>query len=350
MCVLQWFIVIPCAAQYPSEVRVVKEPYEVNYYNNYDMSKKKIKDFIAYVEKDNGTKDTLRFERFNEKGELSQSIYLFGGKRQKIFHYSYYKSSIGPVVQYEEEDLKKKQITGVCIIQKNKLGQNIVETFMAINGKDTTSRSYKKFFYNEKNQLTRVEHILNKLNLAQNYFYERDRLIKLETRSGINMNNKQEIEYLYNNEGLPIAINHYLFTDTTKYLLKYNKYKYKDGLIAEEDYIGTNQFDKITKAKYQYAPDSTISKIVVQRDTFFKEIDYSFNNKKITSIKVRTNALTELNREYTTSSYFYLPSQLPATSEFKFLYDEYGNIITNSTYINDKFMGSSYQKITYYED
>lgn len=328
------------------EVEISPRPYEGKpYYGNIVSTPLKKVIIISHGGKSLPKNDTLSIINYNTKGFIFTNLSYEKGKANSKYTFRY--DNKNTYLGNNEEHLKKSSVDSYTKIGYNKNKIRNTEYDCSIRNKDTIQRIFRKYTYNDQNQLTaREDFYKNELSLKDEYIYN-NKLLTTKKSFNYPFNPKKysETQLSYSSVNLLSDEIDLQINDATIDTTSTVHYSYSNGKLTEQNLIifNTNKKNRIN-TKYSYNSCNDLENIFVTRDLDTLKVDYSYDSNCRRIIKKAEsntkNSFPECNMAV---NLFVLNPKLTFEYTEEYLYDNKGNIIEKKYLLN----GDLINKITY---
>lgn len=350
------FVVAVVQAQVKPSTTVDYEPYRNIPGLNSKVAGIKQKASIIELTRGNGSPyDTLSVETYDTVGRSASytSFKAYTKKREKTTIMTYLEKDNIHETLYREINcpLPNKRVLDSIFDKKGR--DSIVRTVSTTPG-DPNVYVYEYFFtYNNLGQLVNHKYVIGtRLINYSNYYYEAGRLIKEEFyfNPTVVKNAWYEITYTYSGDSVLTKKEKCEVRNGVRTPIGYNEYSYDNKRLVNEKYWDlTAEVGKTpTTVKYDYNNNGSLAKMLIQKDTLYRTVEYLYKQNKITSVHVETNAKSGFYREYYVTANIGNEKKLPIIFDAEYIYDQRGSLIERRSRLNGEWENISDYVFQYY--
>lgn len=336
-------------AQKNEDVIVEPEPHKTEEYFKQDNSSGiKTVYIISKNKKTNFTNDTLNADFYNVEGLKTQTIRFEKNSPVSKLDIEYDENRNRKTSIYTQNNIKER--TGTTEFKYNEKNQLLEEEFKSVFAGSTERTVTKKYNYINQKLIDKSIYQSDKLSQKDSFIYDGDKLILHELTYSSGHNNFENV-YTYNESGQLIRREtNSLNKDNQKIIYGKADYRYNDDkLVFISEMEGQNlQNNEAVLTFYDYYENGKISKMRVEHKSFYREVAYIYDGRKIVSINVHTNTDNSAYLKFWTSTFGNYIDKMPFNYKEEFGYDHKDNFINKKIFINNELINEVTYLIDYY--
>ncbi|RZM29241.1 MAG: hypothetical protein EOO88_05690 [Pedobacter sp.] len=293
-----------------------------------------------------GSADTSSVVKYDQSGDLIHRTLYSQGKPYLIADHSTSKDR--KTTKWKTQPVAKTDRISVNITSYLPNGKMSWFKNSDINQKgDTTLIELVKFTYNAQHQLlTRTDQTNGKVTLQRNYQYANGNMIKY-TSKPTNSSGLTSFLYTYDNQHLPVKKQHIITNSFGEQVYQTFNYTYLNARVVKERYTNPEGDKKDVLVKYVYDANGRIKSFRAAQDSLFREVIFTFEADRLVQINASGNTLKALNREFQIYAE-YTQNHEPFTFRKEFKYDDKGNLIGETEFLNEVKRRQIEYMITYW--